>query len=37
MGKTHIAIRHAIDNKGYNDRETVRIQPGYSEDTVRIQ
>ena len=25
-GKTQIAIRHALDNKGYNDRDTVRIQ-----------
>ena len=37
MEKTQIAIRHALDNKGYNDRDTVRIQWGYSQDTVRIQ
>ena len=35
--KTQIAIRHALDNKGYNDRDTVRIQPGYSKDSVKIQ
>ena len=35
--KTQIAIGHALDNKGYNDRDTVRIQPGYSKGTVRIQ
>ena len=42
--KTQIAIRHALDNKWYNNRDTVRIQPGYSviqpgysDDTARIQ
>ena len=35
--KTQIAICLALHNKWYNDRDTVRIQSGYSEDTVRIQ
>ena len=37
MEKTQIAIRHALGDKGYNDRDTVRIQPGYSEDKAGVQ